>query len=162
MTVILKFLTMAERAGAWLAGLALALMFALGLAEVVLRTALGEGFAFALEYTGYLVAASFLLGAGWTLDQERHVRLSLVSEALGPEGNRRLEIAATLIALVLAVLLAFGLASWAWGSFIRGDVSYFPSATPLWAPQALLALGPVILALSLVKRLILAIRGEHR
>lgn len=160
MTGLLKFITLVERAGAWLAGLALILMFLLGLAEVALRTALGEGFAFALEYTGYLVAAAFLLGAGWTLSEERHVRLSLVSEALGDKGNRRLEIAASAIALMLAVLLASGLISWAWGSFEKGDVSYFPSATPLWAPQALLALGPAILALSLIKRLILTVRGD--
>ncbi|MCH8172993.1 MAG: ATP-dependent Clp protease proteolytic subunit [Proteobacteria bacterium] len=62
---------------------------------------------------------------------------------------------------VIALLLAYGLVSWAFGSWMRGSVSYFPSATPLWIPQAILALGPVVLALSLISRLIRLATGEE-
>jgi TRAP-type mannitol/chloroaromatic compound transport system permease small subunit len=137
-----------ENAGAFMAALTLALMFLLGLAEIVTRSVFETSIPISLEYTGYLVAAAFLMGSGWTLREGKHVRVSLIKV---PEG---IELLVTAIALIIALLLAYGLISWTLGSFERGSVSYFPSATALWMPQALFTLGPVILAFSLLGRLI--------
>jgi len=137
-----------EKAAAVLAAAALAALFLLGLAEVVLRTLFAYSIPISLEYSGYLVAASFMLGSGWTLSQGRHVRLALF------EGRKEIDLLATLAALGLSTGLSYGLAAWAWGSFVKGDVSFFPSATPLWIPQSVLALGALVLSLALLKRLL--------
>ena len=148
-----------ENAGAFVAALTLALMFFLGLAEIIMRSFFEASIPISLEYTGYLVAASFLMGAGWTLRQGKHVRVNLVKF---PEKHQRsLELLVIGVALMIALLLAYGLVSWALGSLMRGSVSYFPSATPLWIPQAIFALAPVVLALSLFGRLIRLAIGEE-
>jgi len=152
MSLVLKFIEKLENFGAFLAALALALMFALGLAEILSREVLGTSISISLEYTGYLVAFSFLMGSGWTFSQGKHVRLTLFA----PKGKagKNLEIGVLLVALGLASLLAYGLVSWSFGSFLRGSVSFFPSATPLWIPQMILSLGPLILAFSVLGQLL--------
>lgn len=148
MSALLSLIGRIEKGAAALAAVALAALFLLGLAEVVARTFFAYSIPISLEYSGYLVAAAFLLGSGWTLSAGGHVRLSLLTAS--PAVDRL----ATLLGLLLSLALAWGLASWAWGSFHKGDVSYFPSATALWIPQAFLVLGALALSLSLLKRLL--------
>ena len=158
MTSFLKFIEKLENFGAFLAALSLALMFGLGLAEILTREVLGSSIPISLEYTGYLVAFSFLMGSGWTFRQGKHVRMTLLS----PKGKagKNLEIVVQLIALGLAGLLAYGLVSWAWGSMIRGSVSFFPSATPLWIPQMILSIGPFILGFSVLGQLLQTLKEK--
>jgi TRAP-type C4-dicarboxylate transport system permease small subunit len=146
-SALVDFITRVEKAAAALAALSLLALFLVGLAEIVLRTFAGYSLPISLEYSGYLVAASFLLGSGWTLNQGRHVRLSLFKQSAA------LDRLSDAVAFALALALSFGLAAWAWGSFIQHQVSYYPSATPLWIPQSALALGALVLSLSLLKRL---------
>ncbi len=158
MNAFLKFIEKLENFGAFLAALSLVLMFGLGLAEILTREVLGSSIPISLEYTGYLVAFSFLMGAGWTFRHGKHVRMTLFS----PKGKagKNLEIAVLLTALGLASLLAFGLVSWALGSMIRGSVSFFPSATPLWIPQMILSIGPVILGFSVLGQLLQTLKEK--
>jgi len=155
---LLKFIKKLENFGAFLAALSMVLMFSLGLAEILSREVLGSSISVSLEYTGYLVGFSFLMGSGWTFREGKHVRLTLFA----PKGKagKNLEIAVLLVALGLAVLLAYGLVSWALGSMSRGSVSFFPSATPLWIPQMILSIGPVILGFSVLGRLLQTLQGE--
>lgn len=159
MKALLIVIEKIENGGAFLAALTLALMFLLGLAEILMRSFFAASIPVSLEYSGYLVAFSFLMGAGWTLREGKQVRVSLVK--FPAKYRRSLELLVTGIALMIALLLAYGLVSWAFGSWMRGSVSYFPSATALWIPQAILALGPVVLALSLIGRLIRLATGEE-
>ena len=62
-----------------------------------------------------------------------------------------------MIAAALAIaLMRYGLES------LRLDArSYFPTATPLWLPQGLLALGPIVLVFALSARLVRLICDEE-
>lgn len=155
---LLTFIRKLENFGAVLAALSLVVMAGLGFLEILMREVLGEGLTITLEYTGYLVALSFLLGSGWAFREGKHVRLSLFKPKKGQKTG--FEALVLGIALVLAAMLAFGLISWAFGSLEQGSVSYFPSATPLWVPQALLSLGPLILFFSILGQLIETFWGK--
>jgi TRAP-type C4-dicarboxylate transport system permease small subunit len=143
-----------------LAAAMLALLFILGLVELALRSAVGISLSFAVEYSGYLLILSLFLGSGWTLRQGGHIRVSLVSERLAPGPRRLLDILATVIGLGVAVFISFALLRFGWGTWTRGTVSYFSSATPLGYPQLALAAGPTILALAFTARLIRLLRRE--
>ena len=143
-----------ENAGAFLAATTLALMFLLGLAEIIMRTFFETSIRVSLEYSGYLVAFSFFLGLGWTLSEDKHIRLALFSGKLSPGGEKLLEFLAVLFSMAVSSVLTIGLIAWAWGSYTKGTVSFFPSATPLWIPQAIFSVGPLILSLSLLGRLL--------
>jgi len=157
MKALLNLIEKVENAGAFLAAATLVLMFGLGLSEIVMRSFFGVSIPVSLEYTGYLVATAFLMGTGWTLREGKHVRVALLN--IPERFQKGLEALVTAIALIIACFLAYGLISWTLDSFQRGSVSYFPSATALFIPQALFSLGPVILALSLLGRLIRLFTG---
>lgn len=143
-----------------LAAVALVALFALLLTEIFLRSVVGYSLPFVVEYTGYLVALSFLWGAGWTLMTGGHVRVSVLTGLLSAAARRRLDLVVSALVLILALLLLFAWGHWTLGSYVRGSLSYFPTATPLAIPQALLALGPLGLSLAALARLIRLFRGE--
>ncbi|MDX2145266.1 MAG: TRAP transporter small permease [Rhodospirillaceae bacterium] len=147
-------------AAGWLAAAMMALLFVLGLVEMALRSLADISLSFAVEYSGYLLILSLFLGSGWTLRQGGHIRVSLLSERLGPNARHGLDIMATLVGLAVAVFISFALLRFGWGTWTRGTLSYFSSATPLGYPQLLLALGPTILVLAFSARLIRLLRRE--
>ena len=117
----------------------------------------GTSLSFGLEYSGYLVAFSFFWGAGWTLNSpsgDGHIRVNLLMERLSPTRARQLDILASILGLMMAALLSWAMIDWALGSKALGARSFYPSATPLFWPQILLALGPYLLALAFLGRII--------
>ncbi|MFL2771786.1 MAG: TRAP transporter small permease subunit [Rhodospirillaceae bacterium] len=148
--------------GAAVAALLLAMLFFLGALEIVLRSAFQISLPFAVEYAGYLLVLVLFLGSGWTLSQGEHVRVTLLREHVSPVMAYRLDIAAVLVALCIAIILTASLFTYAMGTWFRGTVSYFPSETPLALPQFFLSFGPLTLCIALCARLIRLIRGEDR
>ena len=144
-----------------LAMAALAALFLIGAAEIAARALLATSLGFALEYSGYLVALVLLLGGGRTLREGGHIRVRLLADRLPPRAAGIVEFAATLAGLLIALVLAVALTGHTAGSFISGSRSWFPSATPLWLPQGLVAFGAANLGLSFLARLVRLAQGER-
>lgn len=149
------------RLAAWLAAMLLAALFLIGFAELVARALFGQSLGFALEYSGYLVAQALLLGSGRALTTGGHIRISLLLDRLSARARATLDFAATAAAFAAAAMLALALIRYTAETAALDARSYFPSATPLWIPQALLAAGPTVLALALLARMIRLLRGEE-
>jgi TRAP-type C4-dicarboxylate transport system permease small subunit len=160
MSGFLKIIDGLCTAGAYVAGALMLVLFGLGLAEIVLRSFFDISLTFAIEYTGYLLVLCLFLGSGWTMRQGGHIRVTVLSERLEPSARRTLDIACTVVGLVMAVFMAAAIVRYGIGTLVRGTVSYFPSATPLAYPQLLMAVGPCLLLLALVARLIRLFRNE--
>lgn len=160
MNLLLKTI---DRLCLWSAGVAallLAALFILGFAEIVLRSGFGISLSFVVEYSGYLLVLVLFLGSGWTLSQDGHIRVTLLSEHVPARVRYGLDVICTGVALFVASVLAFSLCTYALGTWSRGTVSYFASETPLAYPQMLFALGPVILTLAVFARLVRLLRGD--
>ena len=65
----------------------------------------------------------------------------------------------TLFALGLMVYVTFAVVENASRSLELGSVSYYPTRTPLWVPQAVLAFGWILLCLGLITRILRLIVG---
>ncbi len=162
--MIARYLAFCDRLCTLAAGLAatsIALVFLLGITEIAARAIFSTSLGVALEFGEYLTAASLLLGAGEALRQGTHIRITLLAERLAPRYARILDLAATLAGLLVAIALAVALMRYAFESLHLDARSYFPTATPLWVPQGLLALGPSVLALAFSARLVRLVRGEE-
>jgi TRAP-type C4-dicarboxylate transport system permease small subunit len=160
MTGLLRSIDRLCALAAGLAAVLVAILFLLGLAELLQRNIADISLPFATEYAGYLLAAILTLPLGHVMTQGRHIRVALAFSAL-PEGLRRtLDIAATLIGLAVAATLAAALLHYAAVTAEDGARSYFASQTPLAIPQAVACIGPVTLVLALVARLIRLVHGE--
>ena len=74
-------------------------------------------------YAGYMMAATGFLAMAHTLKRGEHIRVTLLTGALGPRWKRGFEVWALAVASALAALSAFYSARLAWQSHLFHDVS---------------------------------------
>ena len=135
-----------------LAAILLAALAGMMLAELGARNLLGRSLHVTWELSGYAMGGVFFLGAASALRHGEHVRVGIVLEAADPRAARWIDLAATAAGLLVALYLAVALGALS-GRSLAGDVrSWSGFRFPLWAPQALLALGAALLALQLSAR----------
>jgi TRAP-type C4-dicarboxylate transport system permease small subunit len=141
-------------AGAGVSALLLLSIAVLFVLEILARALGAESMTFVWEYSGYFQAVAILLGSAYTLNSGGHIRVGLVMKQVSPPVQRVLEAVCTIAGLAGAALLCGALSYEAFLSFDIGRESYFSTETPLWVPQAALALSALLLVLAFVARLI--------
>lgn len=143
----------------YLAALCLASLVAMVLAEVLLALLsrifpkLPSGIGVAWEYSAYMMGISFLLGSGLALRAGMHIRVELLLRSASGRHVRVYEFISALIGSGFTVLFAWSLVAFTLQSYRSGQVSG-DSLTPLWIPQAALAVGAIVLALEMCVRLL--------
>lgn len=147
-------------AGAFVAAVAIAGIAAMLIAEVILTSQFGWSQPWVVEYSAYGLAAALFAGAGWTMRQGGHIRVTLLLQLLPPPALRLADIAGTVAALAMALYASRALVELALRSAELGSVSTYLSRTPLVYPQALLAGSFVLLAVGLTARLIRLVTGK--
>ena len=111
-----------------------------------------------LEVQWYLFAASFLIAAGYTLLQNEHVRIDVVSSRLSKRGQIWVDIIGFTCFLtpVCAALLYYGIPFFLQG-FRSGEVSSNAGGLIRWPVYAMIPLGITLLLLQcwseLIKRI---------
>lgn len=111
------------------------------------------------EYSAYLMGTAFMLGGAMTLRAGMQIRVVIVMKAFGGRIERPLEILSSTIGAVFVTFLAWSLTLFALDSFTSGQVSG-GSLTPLWIPQASLALGTAVFALQCIMRAVASVLKE--
>lgn len=111
------------------------------------------------EYSGYLMGACFLLGTGMTFRAGLQIRVEALLRAGKGRFAHAFEIASSFVGATVSIFLAYSLMNFTLRTWGFGEVSQ-DSLTPLWIPQAVLALGAIILALQMVVRLIASLTGH--
>jgi TRAP-type C4-dicarboxylate transport system permease small subunit len=140
--------------GACIDAASCALLSVILLVEVLGASVLAWSQPWAVEYAAYLCAFVLLSGSGYALRHGAHIRVAMVLGHLPTGMARALDVVCTLCALYISGLLTVGLIEQAWRSHVRHTVSYFVMQTPMWIPQALVALGAFMLWLALLARLV--------
>jgi TRAP-type C4-dicarboxylate transport system permease small subunit len=113
------------------------------------------------SYAGYCMAACGFLALAHTLKRGEHIRVTLILEHLGAKAHRALELAALVVATLLAALFAFYSIRLAFQSWQFNDISTGNDATPLWIPQLAMAAGTLILLLAVADELVLEWTGRR-
>ena len=157
---LLRGVDIACAAGAAFAAIAAVLLAAILVAEVVLSSFFATGQPYAIEYAIYLQAVVMFGGAGWALRNGGHVRVAMLTSILPGSARRVVEASVSALGLGIIGFAAYALVNQAWRSFEFGSVSFYPMQTPVWIPQAALALCFVLFAAALAARLLRALAGE--
>lgn len=123
--------------------------------NVVLRYAFGEGRIELEEFQWHLYSIGFLLGIGYTFQQDRHVRVDVVHERLPPRIQAWLELYGMLLcALPFTAFILIYAAPFVAASFELSEVSASPGGLPFrWAIKAMLVIGFLLLLAAIVSRL---------
>ena len=146
--------------GGAVASAAIAILAVMLIAEVLLTSFANWSQPWAVEYSGYLLAVILFAGSGWTLRQGGHIRVNAVIGQLPANAQRWLDIAASTFAIGLFLYVAIAVTGNAWRSFELGSTSYYPTRTPIFYPQAILAASFWLLLLAFVARVARLLTGQ--
>jgi len=136
------------------AAVCMALLFLLMMVEVVARGFFTYSLAFSWEVSGYLMGAAMFLGAARAMKDGAHVRITLLLGLLADRLARWLDIAATIMGLLIATYLFRAFAALTFNAWHRSVLSATVNEIPLFIPQSAFALGMLVLSLQLLCRLI--------
>jgi len=158
MGALLKFSNLMDRISAWIGKYVIWLILASTLISSVnalVRKIFNTGSNAYLEVQWYLFAASFLIAAGYTLLNNEHVKIDVVSSRLSKETQIKIDIfgfSAFLIPLCLAILW-YGIPFFYKG-LISGEMSSNAGGLIRWPVYAMIPLGFSLLLLQGVSELI--------
>ncbi|WP_068310353.1 TRAP transporter small permease [Polycladidibacter hongkongensis] len=143
---------------------ALCLIVILGLIVMqMLARWTGEVFPGAAEYAGYAMAASSFLAFASALNQNSHIRVSILHHMVHPKMQRILEIWCFSIGAATAWYFAYYAQRFVMWSWKFNELSQGQDRTPLWIPQGLMLVGVVIFAIALTDHLIrIVLHPKHR
>ena len=122
-----------------------------------------------LELQWYLFGAVFMLCTAWTLKDNEHIRIDILSNRLSKRGRDRIDIFGHLFFLLpfVAVMLYLS-APFFWNAYLSGERSASAGGLILWPAKGLILAGFVLLALQwaseLIKRIAIlrgVIEDEH-
>lgn len=143
----------------YLAALCVILLTGLILAEIAVAMlariipSMPSGIGIAWEYSAYLMGGAFMLGAGMTLRAGQQIRVELLLRAWGGRFHALFDTLSSVAGAAITIYLAVAMISLTIRTYGHGEVSQ-DSLTPLWVPQAGLALGACLLALQMVVRML--------
>lgn len=113
------------------------------------------------NYASYFMAASVFFGLAHTLDTGSHIRIELFLSMAG-KARGLIERLGFIIACLISGWITYYAWSMVYWSVMLGDISEGMDGTPLWIPQASMALGLSLLCLSVFDRTLrLLLLGDH-
>lgn len=108
-----------------------------------------------LEMQWYLFGAVFLLGSGYTLKSNEHIRIDIISSRLTPRTRNIIELIGHFCFLMpLCLLILWFGTPFFWRSFISGEVSSSAGGLTIWPAKLLLPLGFFLLTLQGISEII--------
>ncbi len=142
------------RIGHWSSWLWLMLVVII-VANVILRYAFGEGRIEFEEIQWHIYAAGFLLGLGYALQADAHIRVDVLHERYSPGLKAWIELyGLLLLALPFILVMLLYSVPFVRASFELSEVSASPGGLPYrWAVKAMLPLGFGLLLLAALSRL---------
>jgi len=132
-----------------LSALVLGLMTVLILVEIFLWNVFSKTTLIADEYSAYGLAGLVFLGAGYTLKEKGHIRITLVLNLLPRFLARAIEFLAGVTATIFLGYITFQLYRMAASAFRYGSTSGTLTDTPLWIPQAVVVFGAAVFTLQM-------------
>lgn len=134
-------------------------------AEAIARNLFHTSFQITDEIGGYLLVALTFLSMSVAEAHGAFHRVELIQARLGFSARMISQIVFDLISLGASVLVTWQLVRLTMNSFRSEDVAPTPLQTPLWMPQAMMAIGMALLCIALIRTIIAKarrIKGAQR
>lgn len=122
-------------------GIVLVLMLFMIAGNTLLRYVFNAAWNFAEEYTAYGLIFMTFVPLGWTLKERGHIAIEFVVDRLSSKVSRRVVCIAGATSLVVAVLMFYYAVRLTLASLEKGVRANTYMLTPIWIPQAFIAIG---------------------
>lgn len=151
-----------ENASEALCALFLLAMIVLIGAEAIARNVFGTSLQVTDEVGGYLLVALTFLSMPVAEAHGAFHRVELIQSKLGPSARIVSQIVFDLMSLIASGLVTWQLTRLVLNSWRAEDVAPTPLQTPLWMPQAAMAIGMALLCFALIRTMIAKARHVRR
>ena len=101
------------------------------------------------EISGYLLICSFFLALGYSFEQAKHIRVSLIFELHNPKLSHMAELFSYVLASLISVFISYALLQLTLDSYQFKEVSSGEIAILEWPIQAILVYASVIMTLTI-------------
>jgi TRAP-type C4-dicarboxylate transport system permease small subunit len=151
-----------ENTSETLCALFLVAMIVLIGAEAIARNVFGTSLQVTDEVGGYLLVALTFLSMPVAEAHGAFHRVELVQSKLSPSARIISQIVFDLMSLIASGLITWQLTRLVLNSWRAEDVAPTPLQTPLWVPQASMAIGMALLCFALIRTMIAKARHLRR
>lgn len=154
MKPMIRFIERLSLGGAFLSALLMIFIVVLIALEIFLRSVFNISTLISDEYSAYFFVGVVLLGLAFTLREEGHIRITLLTSVLGPRAQAALDVVATGMAVALTTFALYYAGVMVYDSWHLGMRADSISETPIYLSQLVIPLGLVLFDLQLVARLL--------
>jgi TRAP-type C4-dicarboxylate transport system permease small subunit len=151
-----------ERACQFICAIAIVVLAAIVLTEIVTRNLFNFSFQISDEVGGYIVVALTFLALPVCQARQAYHHVMFIQARLPRRAREVLNFGFDVLSLVFCAMLIWQLAWQTVQTWETGDIAPTLLATPLWIPQAVMPFGSVILALVLLRGLLRRIQRWRR
>jgi TRAP-type C4-dicarboxylate transport system permease small subunit len=130
-----------ERISLWLASLSILAMLALIMLELIARNVFRTSFDFTLEFSGYLLVASFFFSLGACHATGAFHRVDILRARLSNLARSRLDVVFDIVALLACFVLLWYLVRFELLTLEHNQISNTSFRTPLAIPRAVMPIG---------------------
>ncbi|NOZ84319.1 MAG: TRAP transporter small permease [Epsilonproteobacteria bacterium] len=151
---IIKRVESLSKVGAYLSALLLSIMVLLIFINILYRSLFHSSILITDEYSAYLFVGVVTFALAFTLKEGVHIKITVLSSALGKKAAKLLSIAATAIALFISLIILYFSTAMVYQSFsldIRADTV---AQTKLFIPQLFITIGFFLFSLELFAMLL--------
>ncbi|MCG8689466.1 MAG: TRAP transporter small permease subunit [Desulfobacterales bacterium] len=154
MKTIVNMIEKLSLGGAFLSAIFMVLIVALIAVEILIRSVFNSSTLISDEYSAYFFVGVVLLGLAFTLKEEGHIRITLLTSVLGDKGRAFLDLFATVLAIVITTFALYYAGEMVYDSWSLGMRADSISETPIYLSQMVIPLGLLMLDLQLGARLL--------
>jgi len=140
--------------GTFLSSLFMILITVLIGLEVLLRSLFNTTTHISTEYSTYFFIALVSLGLGYTMKEDGHIRITLLTGRLKGKPKMIQELALTMLALAISAFLLYFSVLMVYDTYSLGMKADTVSETPLYIPQITIPIGVLLLTFQLISRIL--------
>jgi TRAP-type transport system small permease protein len=134
-------------AGGVLSFISLLAFVMLNFVEISMRTLTNTSLLITDEFSGWLLVWMAFTGMGWTLRENGHIQIDLITRNLSEKGKSRAQLFVSIISLILMLFFTAFTMSFLADTYSRNLMGVSVLRFPLWLPIAGMAIGSSILTL---------------
>ena len=143
-----------------LAGIGVAMIFFVTVAEIITRKILGQSLLWSTEVQLFTIASVSFVGIAYTLREEGHVRMTLIYSHMSPEKQRVMDFIVTLFALLWTSFFFYASYLRMTRALVNNESTAGIIDIPFWMGMLWMVVGSILLGLVLLSRLIKVMAAE--
>ncbi len=139
---------------AYLSAFLLIIIIILIVANITLMSLTGKSIMITDEYSAYMFAGFVMFGLAYTLKNNGHIRINVLTSRMPPKVLKLFRYFADVVALALTVYIFYYSAYMVYQAYVYQMRSDTVAQTLLWIPQLVMPIGFFVLALQLIAEIL--------